>query len=68
MFTDGSTLHNDGWVTAADGLLLFWVPPEHRVGLCWPSTLTVIGAHPTRLNMERFVHGLQWTQCYTGDC
>ena len=68
IFSDGSVLHDDGWVTTSGGLLLFWVPPEHRLGLFWPHTLTVIGAQPTRLNMQRFVHGPQWTQCRTGDC
>ena len=43
IFSDGSVLHDDGWVTTADGLLLFWVPPEHRLGLFWPRTLTVMG-------------------------
>ncbi|KAF8322984.1 uncharacterized protein EI90DRAFT_2936090 [Cantharellus anzutake] len=63
-------LCDDGWVTTADGLLLFWVPQEHRLGLCWPHTLVVIGAQPTQLNMQCFVHGPQWTQCHTGtrDC
>ena len=68
IFSDGSVLHDDGWVTTTGGLLLFWVPPEHRLGLFWPRTLTVIGAQPTRLDMRCFVHGPQWTQCRTGDC
>ena len=62
-----AVLHDDGWMTTTSGLLLFWVPPEHRLGLFWPHTLTVIGAQPTRLNMQCFVHGPQWTQCKTGD-
>ena len=66
IFSDGSILHDDGWVTTTDGLLLFWVPLEHRLGLLWPRTLTVIGAQPTRLNMHRFAHGPRWTQCRTG--
>jgi len=68
IFSDDSVLHDDGWVTTAGGLLLFWVPPEHHLGLFWPRTLAVMGAQPTRLNMQRFVHGPQWTQCRTGDC
>jgi len=68
IFSDGSVLYDDGWVTTAGGLLLFWVPPEHRSGLFWPRTLKVIGAQPTRLNMQCFVHGPQWTRCKTGDC
>jgi len=66
-FSDGSVLHDDGWVTTAGGLLLFWVPTEHRLGLFWPHTLTIMGAQPTRLNMQCFVHGPQWTQCRTGE-
>jgi len=66
VFSDNSLLHDDGWVMA-DGLLLFWVPPERRRGLIWPSTIAVMGAHPTRLDMSRFVHGPQWMQCQTGD-
>jgi len=36
-FSDDSTLHDDGWVTTTDGPLLFWVPPEHHLGLFWPA-------------------------------
>jgi len=67
IFSDGSVLHDDGWVTTTGGFLLFWVPPENRLGLLWPRTLTVIGTQPTRLNMQCFVHGPQWTQCRTGE-
>jgi len=65
IFSDGSILHDDGWVTTTDGLLLFWVPPENRLGLLRPSTHAIIGAPPTRLDMQRFVHGPQWTLCKT---
>ncbi|KAF8328267.1 uncharacterized protein EI90DRAFT_2809178, partial [Cantharellus anzutake] len=58
-------LHDDGWATTTNGLLLFWVPPEHHFGLCWPHTRMVIGAQPTQLDMQCFVHGLEWMQCYT---
>jgi hypothetical protein len=65
VFSDSSILHMDGWLTAADGRLLLWVPPEQRLGLFWPRTLGVIGAQPTRINLERFVHGPQWALCHT---
>ena len=67
-FSSGSLLHDDGWMTLPDGRLLFWVPEVHRRGLFWPCTLIVIGAHRTQLITQRFVHGVQWAQCYTGDC
>jgi WD40 repeat protein len=67
-FSDGSILHDDGWVTTTDGLLLFWVPPEHHLGLFWPRSRAIIGAHPVQLHMGCFVHGPQWTLCQTGDC
>ena len=67
-FSDGSILRDDGWMTTTDGRLLFWVPPDNRSGLFWPRTLAIMGAHPTRLNMQRFVHGSQWMLCRTGDC
>ena len=68
IFSDGSVLHDDGWVTTTGGLLLFWVPPEHRLGLFWPRTLTVMGARPTQLNMQYFVHGPRWMQCRMREC
>jgi len=71
MFSDDSLLHDDGWVTTADGQLLSWVPLEYHSnhpGLFWPRTIIIMGAQPTRLNMQRFVHGLQWMQCRTGAC
>lgn len=66
IFSDGSVLRPDGWLTTPDGLLIFWVPPEQPSGLFWPRTLAVIGARPTRINLNRFVHGPQWTLCQTG--
>jgi len=31
-----------------------------------PEPLVIMDAQSTRLNMHRFVHGLQWMQCRTG--
>ena len=63
VFSGSSILSDDGWLTATGGLL-FWVLPEHRLGLFRPSTLAIIGAHSTQLNMQHFVHGPQWTKCH----
>jgi WD40 repeat protein len=30
VFSNGSMLHEDGWMTTSDGQLLFWVPPEFQ--------------------------------------
>jgi WD40 repeat protein len=61
-------LDAQGWMLSFEDERLFWVPPQHRRGLCWPDTtvLTVIGFPKTMLNMEDFAHGEQWTRCYTG--
>jgi WD40 repeat protein len=54
----------DGWILGRQGELLFWVPPEHRLGLWWPRTLTIIGTPYTRLDLSQFNHGQTWTACY----
>jgi WD40 repeat protein len=61
-------LDAQGWMLGFKDQRLFWVPPQHRRGLCWPDTkvLTVIGSPKTILKIEDFVHGKQWTRCYTG--
>ena len=64
-FSDGSLLHN-GWMTILEGLLLFWVPPDHRPGLFWPRTVAVIGTPPTRAWSALFmVHN---GHCRAGNC
>ncbi|KAF8662700.1 hypothetical protein AX16_001142 [Volvariella volvacea WC 439] len=58
-FSSYSHLKN-GWVVAANGALLFWVPPWHRDGLWWPRSSAVICERPTKLDLSRFVHGESW--------
>ncbi|KAF7973533.1 hypothetical protein HWV62_14966 [Athelia sp. TMB] len=53
-----------GWMRNRDGALLFWVPPEHRGELWWPHRIAVMPTRSTRLDMEHFVHGEEWAQCY----
>lgn len=58
-------LREDGWITTADEQLLFWAPPEYQSRLPWPRTLAIIGTQPVQINLNRFVHGPQWTQSRT---
>ncbi|KAF7973534.1 hypothetical protein HWV62_14968 [Athelia sp. TMB] len=62
-FASDSRLEH-GWMRNRDGALLFWVPPDYREGLFWPRTITVISKRPTRLDLDNFVHGEGWAQCY----
>ncbi|KAI0341535.1 WD40 repeat-like protein [Trametopsis cervina] len=65
-YTDSSELDEvTGYMLGAEGELLFWVPPDYRVGLWRPSTLRVTGEHSLHLDLSHFVHGELWTQCHT---
>ncbi|KAF7964846.1 hypothetical protein HWV62_2502, partial [Athelia sp. TMB] len=66
-FASDSRLEH-GWMRNRKGGLLFWVPPEHREGLFWPHTTTVISKLPTRLDLQNFAHGEGWAQCYEERC
>ncbi|EPQ54646.1 WD40 repeat-like protein [Gloeophyllum trabeum ATCC 11539] len=59
-----ATMDESGWVKGPTEELLFWVPPVHRQGLLRPDNTLVIGAHPTRLNLESFVHEEDWVKCH----
>jgi hypothetical protein len=62
-FTDSSTM-KDGWVLGPDSELLFWVPPNLRVGLLWPRNTLFIGEPiATKLDLKSFVHGESWSLC-----
>ncbi|KAI0339513.1 WD40 repeat-like protein [Trametopsis cervina] len=62
--TDSSELDDSsGYMLGPDSELLFWVPPDYRVGLYRTSTRWVVAARPLRLDLSRFVHGEHWTQC-----
>ncbi|KAI0258826.1 hypothetical protein BC834DRAFT_787144, partial [Gloeopeniophorella convolvens] len=53
-----------GWIRGPGDELLMWVPEVHRAGLYFPGTVWVAGAHVTELDLDRFVHGSDWTKCY----
>ncbi|KAJ7722457.1 hypothetical protein B0H14DRAFT_2411421, partial [Mycena olivaceomarginata] len=52
------------WVSLNPSELLFWVPPNYRIGLWSPNTTWVVGKHQTLLSYDNFVHGTEWTKCY----
>jgi hypothetical protein len=58
----------DGWVTDAEGKLLFWVPRDHRPRLYWPRNIAVIGGKgvTTELDLTRFEYGEDWAECFEG--
>jgi len=53
---------NDGWVVGQDDGLLFWVPLEHRKGLCLPH-VEMIWGRPTKVDLSRFRYSSKWTEC-----
>ncbi|KAF7966464.1 hypothetical protein HWV62_38334 [Athelia sp. TMB] len=63
-FTSDSSFEH-GWMRNRKGELLFWVPPEHRAELWRAHRIVVISTkRSTRLDLEYFVHGEKWAQCY----
>ncbi|KAI0341545.1 WD40 repeat-like protein [Trametopsis cervina] len=65
-YTDSSELDEvTGYMLGPEDELLFWVPPDYRVGLWRPSNLWVAGEHSLHLDFSHFVHGEQWTRCHT---
>jgi WD40 repeat protein len=57
----------DGWVRDSMDGLLYWVPPDCRVGLYSPALLTIPPTSHTRsvsLDLEDFAFGTAWTQIF----
>ena len=58
--------HLDGnWIMLQDNTYLLWVPDQNKSGLLWPRTTAVIGCPPTSLQFKNFVHGTNWSQCFS---
>ncbi|KAJ6543121.1 WD40-repeat-containing domain protein [Mycena capillaripes] len=53
-----------GWVSSYPSELLFWLPPNLRIGLWLPNTKLVISKQQTSLSYDNFVHGREWRKCY----
>ena len=56
---------DDNWIMLPDNIYLLWVPDQNKSGLFWPRTTTVIGCIPTSLQLKNFVHGVNWSQCFS---
>ncbi|KAF9058820.1 WD40-repeat-containing domain protein, partial [Rhodocollybia butyracea] len=61
------SLQHNGWLCGSDSSLIIWIPPEYRNGLLVPPLQVLISSsHMRSLNLQNFVHGIFWAQCYTG--
>ena len=56
---------NGNWIMLPDNAHLLWLPDNSKSGLFWPRTTTVIGCTPTSLQLKNFVHGVNWTACFS---
>ncbi|EDR00246.1 uncharacterized protein LACBIDRAFT_314645 [Laccaria bicolor S238N-H82] len=57
---------SDNWIIGEDFRShLFWVPPHNKHGLFFPRTVNVLGTTPTILDFSNFVHGTNWSQCFS---
>ncbi|KAJ7439753.1 hypothetical protein FB451DRAFT_1280643, partial [Mycena latifolia] len=55
-----------GWVSCIPSEPLFWLPTSMRNFLWSPYNTQVIGRRQhTKITYERFVHGTDWTKCYS---
>ncbi|EMD32072.1 hypothetical protein CERSUDRAFT_99771 [Gelatoporia subvermispora B] len=54
-----------GWIVGPRGELVMWIPEEYWPGLWWPRNTLVIGPSRVTLDLSRFLHGRDWTFCYT---
>ncbi|KAF8994609.1 hypothetical protein BDQ17DRAFT_1199804, partial [Cyathus striatus] len=54
-----------GWVNDDDNDLLFWVPHHLKKSLCDYETIQILGTKMVKLNLAKFRHRTNWTECYT---
>jgi len=57
----------DGWVCDSEGRLLYWVPPDCRLGLHSHALLTIPPTSHVRsvsLDFEDFAYGTSWTEIF----
>ncbi|KAI0263280.1 hypothetical protein BC834DRAFT_827890, partial [Gloeopeniophorella convolvens] len=54
---------DDGWIHGENGKLMIWIPEPHRTYLHHPENAWITAENETILDLSRFVHGRDWTQC-----
>ena len=54
---------DEGWLQYPSGELLLWVPPELHLGLYLPGIVHVVGADSIKIELSKFVHGVDWLKC-----
>jgi hypothetical protein len=59
----GSLPHADGWIRGSHQELLLWVIPEWRDFVQWHPCVLIIGQSRVRTDLQRYVHGTEWTRC-----
>ena len=64
VLTDQSVISMNGWISAAGGELLIWIPGQQRRCLHRPSNTWIAGQNETCLDLSKFVHGQNWSSCY----
>jgi len=57
------SMGGDGWVRGEQKELLFWIPPDFRIGFCSPACKSIVGARRTLIDLRNFVHGKAWQAC-----
>jgi len=55
----------NGWTTGPNGELIFWVPSEYRSHSMLPPCTLLIGESKVSFDLTRFVHGVEWTKCWS---
>ncbi|KAJ7618147.1 hypothetical protein DFH06DRAFT_1237217, partial [Mycena polygramma] len=59
---------DSGWTRNLAEERLFWVPPWLRDGLALRhNTIRLSAAAATKLDLSRFVHGIEWVKCHASD-
>jgi len=54
-----------GWITGPKGELVLWVPPKYHPHLMLPPCTLLIGSPQVSFDLNWFVHGVEWTKCWS---
>ena len=65
LFPNRTFALRDGWILGPEEELILWIPPVHRVGLCYPHNQCIGSRYITELNFSKFKYGSDWVECRT---